>query len=84
MNIPQGSAKRNYSFPTGSCHTEIGNYMRHGMSIVFPGIPHCPQRSAGSKMTKRCDGLWGDGFFRSILIFGVSFRYGFFCFGPGF
>ncbi len=36
MRIPQGSAKRNYSFPTGSCHSEIGNYMRLGITI-FPG-----------------------------------------------
>jgi len=31
MRIPQGSAKRNDSFPTGSCHSEIGNYMRLGV-----------------------------------------------------
>ena len=35
MRIPQGSAKRSYSFPTGSCHSEIGNYMRLGSITIL-------------------------------------------------
>ncbi len=32
IRIPQGSAKRNKSFSIGSCHSEIGNYMRLGIN----------------------------------------------------
>ncbi|HPL67369.1 MAG TPA: hypothetical protein PLG94_12620, partial [Smithellaceae bacterium] len=44
MRILQGSAKRNYSFPTGSCQSEIGNYMRLGIkkNKKRPGAFHPP------------------------------------------
>jgi len=48
MRIPQGSAKRNDSFPAGSCHFEIGNHMRPGINI-FPGHWQEQTRQTGSR-----------------------------------